>query len=150
MSPGQIADVARVANRYPSIDLSFEVEDEDEVASGDGVTVVVSLQREGDEEQKGAPKVAAPRFPKEKEEGWWLVIGDVGANALMCIKRITLQAKAKVKLDFVAPDPGEYNYKLFLMCDSYLGCDQEYDLPLKVGEAMEESGEEEEEEEEEG
>ena len=150
MSPGQIADVARVANRYPSIDLSFEVEDEDEVASGDGVTVVVSLQREGDEEQKGAPKVAAPRFPKEKEEGWWLVIGDVQANALMCIKRITLQAKAKVKLDFVAPDPGEYNYKLFLMCDSYLGCDQEYDLPLKVGEAMEESGEEEEEEEEEG
>ena len=150
MSPQQIADVARVANRYPSIDLSFEVEDEDEVASGDGVTVVVSLQREGDEEQKGAPKVAAPRFPKEKEEGWWLVIGDVGANALMCIKRITLQAKAKVKLDFVAPDPGEYNYKLFLMCDSYLGCDQEYDLPLKVGEAMEESGEEEEEEEEEG
>ena len=32
-----------------------------------------------------------------------------------------MTAKAKVKLDFVAPDPGEYNYKLFLMCDSMDG-----------------------------
>ena len=66
----------------------------------------------------------APRFPKEKEEGWWLVIGDASTNSLISIKRITLQLKAKVKLDFVAPEPGEYAYKLYLMSDSYLGCDQ--------------------------
>lgn len=52
-----------------------------------------------------------------------------------------------MKLDFVAPEPGEYDYMLYLICDSYLGCDQEYELKLSVGEAAdEESGEEEEEE----
>jgi len=148
MNEAQLADVARVCNRYPNIDLTHEVEDEDEVASGDSVTVLVQLQREGDDEAVRVPKVHAPHFPKEKEEGWWLVIGDVAANSLLCIKRISLQQKAKVKLDFVAPEPGEYNLKLYLMSDSYLGCDQEYELPLKVGEAVSEDEEEDEDEEE--
>ena len=56
MSASQLADVARVCNRYPNIDVSYEVEDADEVASGDTVTVLVNLQREGDEEGR-VPKV---------------------------------------------------------------------------------------------
>ena len=61
---------------------------------------------------------------------------------------MAFQLCCKVKLEFTAPEPGEYAYKLYLMSDSYLGCDQEYDLPLKVGEATsdDEEGEEEEEE----
>jgi len=147
LSAAQLADVARVCNRYPNIDLTYEVEDADEVASGDTVTVLVQLQREGEEEGR-VPKVHAPRFPKDKEEGWWLVVGDVAANSLLCIKRISLQLKANVKLDFTAPEPGEYAYKLYLMSDSYLGCDQEYELKLSVGEATsdDEEGEEEAEE----
>ena len=53
-----------------------------------------------------------------------------------------------MKLDFVAPEAGDYAYTLYLMSDSYLGCDQEYELPLSVGEAEDESeGEDEDEEE---
>lgn len=43
---------------------------------------------------------------QKREEGWWVVIGDPKANSLLSIKRLTLQQKAKVKLDFVAPNPG--------------------------------------------
>jgi hypothetical protein len=35
------------------------------------------------------------------------VIGDPKMNSLLSIKRLTLQQKAKVKLDFVAPSPGK-------------------------------------------
>ena len=49
MTNSQLADVASVCNRYPNIELSFEVEDADEIAAGDAVTVVVSLEREVDE-----------------------------------------------------------------------------------------------------
>jgi len=36
-----------------------------------------------------------------------VVIGDPKMNSLLSIKRLTLQQKAKVKLDFVAPSPGK-------------------------------------------
>ena len=154
MSAAQLGDVARVCNRYPNVDVTYEVEDEDEIASGESVAIVVQLQRETDDDAPPAaagakvPKVHAPHFPKDKEEGWWLVVGDVAANSLLCIKRIALGQRAKAKLEFVAPEPGEYTFKLYLMSDSYLGCDQEYELQLKVGEPLEEeSGEEGEEEE---
>ena len=29
-------------------------------------------------------------------------------------------------------DPGDYNLALYLMSDSYMGCDQEYSIPLTV------------------
>ena len=64
-----------------------------------------------------------------------MVIGDPKANSLISIKRLTLQQKAKVKLDFVAPSPGKHNYVLFYMSDSYCGCDQEYRFHIDVKEA---------------
>ncbi len=49
----------------------------------------------------------------------------------------------KVKLEFPAPEmPGDYNLVLYVMCDSYLGCDQEYEFNICVVPA--EEGEEEE------
>lgn len=61
---------------------------------------------------------------QSKEEQWWLVVGDPDKNSLISIKRTALSHSAKVKLDFPAPSPGEHEYTLYLMCDSYLGCDQ--------------------------
>ena len=45
---------------------------------------------------------------------------------------MTLQSKAKVKLDFTAPAPGSHKYVLYFMCDAYMGCDQEYPFTVKV------------------
>jgi len=35
-------------------------------------------------------------------------------------------------MDFVAPEEGSYNYKLYLMCDSYIGCDQILNFDFNV------------------
>uniref|UniRef100_A0A674NY69 Activating signal cointegrator 1 complex subunit 3 n=1 Tax=Takifugu rubripes TaxID=31033 RepID=A0A674NY69_TAKRU len=71
----------------------------------------------------------------KREEGWWVVIGDPKSNSLISIKRLTLQQKAKVKLDFVAPAMGIHNYTLYFMSDAYMGCDQEYKFGVDVKEA---------------
>lgn len=55
------------------------------------------------------------------------------------------QRKARVKLDFVAPStPGLANLTLYFMCDSYMGCDQEFNIDINVlpGEEAEEDEEE--------
>uniref|UniRef100_A0A673GMM0 RNA helicase n=1 Tax=Sinocyclocheilus rhinocerous TaxID=307959 RepID=A0A673GMM0_9TELE len=127
----QMADVARFCNRYPNIELSYEVADKDNIKSGSPVVVQVQLERE--EEVTGP--VIAPLFPQKREEGWWVVIGDPKSNSLISIKRLTLQQKAKVKLDFVAPVVGVHNYTLYFMSDAYMGCDQEYKFSMEVNEA---------------
>lgn len=75
---------------------------------------------------------------QKREEGWWVVIGDSKTNSLLSIKRLTLQQKAKVKLDFVAPSIGHHNYVLYFMSDAYMGCDQEYKFSISVAKAEEE------------
>ena len=60
--------------------------------------------------------------------------------SLISIKRLTLQQKSKVKLDFVAPtNTGSHNYLLYFMCDAYMGCDQEYAFKISVSEAQSDS-----------
>jgi pre-mRNA-splicing helicase BRR2 len=139
LSAGETRDVAAFCNAYPNVELSFEVVDADQVETGDAVTVVVTLEREADDDGDDAAGAAAaavvyaPKYPKVKHEGWWLVVGNAKTNALLCVKRVALNRKATVKLDFVAPDePGDYALTLYFMCDSYIGCDQEYALELKV------------------
>jgi len=126
----QMDDVARFCNRYPNIDMVFEVEDKDSIYSGKPVVVMVELEREDD--QPGP--VIAPFFPQKREEGWWLVIGEQKTNSLISIKRLTLQQKAKVRLDFIAPSVGSHSYFLYFMSDCYMGCDQEYPFKIAVGE----------------
>jgi len=69
---------------------------------------------------------------QKREEGWWVVIGDVKANNFVSIKRLTLQQKAKVRLEFVAPSAGKHGYTMFFMSDAYMGCDQEYKFSIDV------------------
>ncbi|XP_017773161.1 PREDICTED: putative U5 small nuclear ribonucleoprotein 200 kDa helicase [Nicrophorus vespilloides] len=129
LSDAQMADVAKFCNRYPNIEMSYEVLDKEKIHSGSSVHVAVQLERE--DEVTGP--VIAPFFPQKREEGWWVVIGDPKSNSLLSIKRLTLQQKARVKLDFVAPSPGHHNYTLYFMSDAYLGCDQEYKFTIDVG-----------------
>jgi pre-mRNA-splicing helicase BRR2 len=143
ISDGQMEELAAACNRYPNIEVSYEIANEDEVEAGDSVEMVVQLEREMEDGELGP--VVAPRYPKKKDEAWWLVVGDVKKGTLAAIKRVTLGRKSKVKLEFQAPaDAGKVDYTLFFMCDSYLGCDQEYEFSLDVKEAEDESEEEEE------
>jgi len=95
------------------------------------VEVTVQLEREMEEDEELGP-VVAPFFPRERIEGWWLVVGDPKTNQLVSIKRVSFTRRTKAKLDFTAPAAGNYNYTLYFMCDSFLGCDQEYELQLSV------------------
>ncbi|CAI9118155.1 OLC1v1019682C1 [Oldenlandia corymbosa var. corymbosa] len=134
MSDTQLMDIARFCNRFPNIDLSYDVPNSDNVSPGEVVSVHVTLERDLEGRTEVGP-VDAPRYPKAKEEGWWLVVGDVKNNQLVAIKRVTLQRKSKSRLDFEAPaEPGKKTYTLYFMCDSYLGCDQEYTFSIDVKE----------------
>jgi pre-mRNA-splicing helicase BRR2 len=155
LSPEDMSDVATFCNTYPNIEVEYSIVDESDVETGDAVQMIVTLEREVDEDEDEDPamigQVHAPRFPTKKTEGWWLVIGDKKRNSLLCVKRVVIPEKAKMKLDFVAPDEaGDYALTLYLMCDSYIGCDQEYEFSLSVAQGESDDDDDEEEDEEDG
>merc|ERR1719263_1950184 len=133
LSQSQLMDVARACNRFPCITLEYKVQGQDDLKTGASARIVVRLGRDAMDEENTLGPVFAPYYPKEKEESWWLVVG--GPNsALVAIKRITIaKASVNVKLDVeLGEEAGEFDYKLYLMSDSYQGCDQEYEFKLKV------------------
>ena len=99
MSEQQMSDVATFCNAYPSIDVAFETDASEEVTVGESVTVLVSLQRDVDEEDEeeiaALGEVVGSRYPHKKREGWWLLIGDSSSNTMLTIKRVTIGAASK-------------------------------------------------------
>ncbi|KAL4189933.1 hypothetical protein AMTRI_Chr08g209540 [Amborella trichopoda] len=129
ISDSQLLDISKLGNRFPNIDMSYEILEGEVVRAGENVTLQVTLQRDLDGRSKVGP-VDAPGYSKSNEEGWWLVIGDFKLNQ-----------KSKVKLEFTAlSEVGKKEYILYFMCDSYLRCDQEYNFTVDVKEAMDEDG----------
>ena len=129
LSQKQLADAAAFTNdRYPSLEMSFDVVDPENVEVGVPSPINVTIEREGDEEDDNADvnlKVHAPYFPAPKTENWWLLAGLERTKELCGIKRITLsKKKVQTKIDMILPREGKHEVTLMLVCDSYLGVDQ--------------------------
>ncbi|GKC50504.1 DExH-box ATP-dependent RNA helicase DExH12-like protein [Tanacetum coccineum] len=58
---------------YPNIDLTYDVLDSDNIRAGDNIALMVTIERDLEGRTEVGP-VDAPRYPKTKEEGWWLVV----------------------------------------------------------------------------
>ena len=77
------------------------------------------------------------RFPKPKDEGWFLVLGNVEDNQdLMALKRVPPIRPGKPshqQVSFYSPEKvGRYILTLYLISDACFGLDQQYDIPLEV------------------
>ncbi|XP_077950237.1 activating signal cointegrator 1 complex subunit 3 isoform X2 [Gasterosteus aculeatus] len=96
----------------------------------------VSLRRinTGQQRRKQDSKAQASRFPKAKDEGWFLIVGEVDRRELLAVKRVGyVRQRTAVSVAFYTPErTGKCIYTLYLMSDSYLGLDQQYDIPLNV------------------
>ena len=75
------------------------------------------------------------RFPKPQDEAWFLVLGNVEDNGdLLALKRVnTVRRPTTQQLSFWTPEkPGRMILTLYVMSDSYVGLDQQYDIHLEV------------------
>lgn len=116
MIPSKLSDVAMFCNAYPNIEVVYELSIDGDVPTGQGVTMKVSLSREGDEDEEDTETssaigvVVCPRFPAPKREGWWLVIGDPSSGALLSIKRVVLARDTTVSFNLLVKVYIKFNY----------------------------------------
>ena len=143
----QLAQAAAFTNnKYPNIEIDFKVEDSENVATNSPAYLKITATR-GDEDEDEEPDttVHAPFYPLKKMENWWLVVGDESTKNLLAIKRVTIGKKLETRLEFVPTRVGEQELTLYLMCDSYVGVDQDPTFKITAAEGMEEDEEEDEE-----
>jgi pre-mRNA-splicing helicase BRR2 len=143
----QLAQAAAFTNeKYPNIELDFQVEDPENITSGEPAYLKIKIEREVEEDEEPDTTVHAPFYPGKKMENWWLVVGDEKTKNLLAIKRVTIGRKLDLRLEYIVPTPGEHELTLYLMSDSYVGVDQAPTFTVTAAEGMEEDESEEEEE----
>ena len=156
LSNRQLVEAARFTNeKYPSLELEFEVEDKEDITAGEAARLSVKITREtGDDEEEDEEDEAekdqdvditvhAPFYPIPKVENWWLVIAEEKTKSLLAIKRVTIAKKVfATKLEYVVSTKGQKDLTLYLMCDSYVGVDQSLAFTVDVAEGEEGSEEE--------
>lgn len=122
MDEERLGAVAAFVNAYPSVDVEFKAPED--VDSGQAFSVHVSLESEAE------LNVIAPHYPFPKEVGWWLVIGDTSKN-LHAIKRVQFANQHELDLTLTLEQPGKHDLVLYLMCDTYMGVDQEFEFSVR-------------------
>ena len=92
-----------------------------------------TLRTFADDNDSSVPPVLS-RFPVPHTEEWWIIVGDEQQDKLMGIKRITIPRKGSVKkkIKIALPEEGEgaLALKMYVISDSYRGCDEERDVQI--------------------
>lgn len=127
----------------PSVDISLTIvnsEKTDNIKLDLNSSVATTLQHGSEYEflfsfnRKSADDklaVHSKKFPKKKDESWFLCIGT--GNDLLNIKRIVIRKRTEATVKVTIPKHlGNYTYTVYLLSDSYLGLDQQYEIPLQV------------------
>jgi pre-mRNA-splicing helicase BRR2 len=133
-----IAEIAGFANNYPS-DLEVALVDGAEISckSGQDISLSVSLTLER-EDSDFTVKFKPSRFPCVKEMAWWVLVGNPVDRTILAIKRVNLPSNSssrQVELDFAAPEVSHetsMSLKVYVLCDSFMGCDQELDFSIFI------------------
>uniref|UniRef100_A0A1D1YQG8 RNA helicase n=1 Tax=Anthurium amnicola TaxID=1678845 RepID=A0A1D1YQG8_9ARAE len=76
---------------------------------------------------KHTSRAFTPRFPKVKEEAWWLVLGNVSSSELFALKRVSFSNRLLTRMEL--PSLALTNLqelKLILVSDCYVGFEHEY------------------------
>lgn len=101
-----------------------------EVHAGEEYSLLVNLQRLG---AKTSDHIYC-RFPKPKDEGWFLILGSQETGELLALKRVGYRSsRSSHPLIFHAPTRlGRVIYTIYFISDGYIGLDQQFNVQLEV------------------
>ena len=154
-TPQQIFEMTRFLKHMPNIQIefSFKVQLEDEsvcqvdtnLTSNRTITVhrllpgkehIVEVRLHQMYKRAGVRgnRAETPRFPKPKDEGWWVILGEKNSKSQISLKRVSaIKRVSNISLAFTTPTkPAHHTLSLFLMSDSYIGLDQQYDIHVEI------------------
>ena len=132
-----LVEIVKALEKVPLVEMKYsvtatnhqeEILDREVLEEGGDAIVSVNLRRTN---KYNRQFVSASNFPKPKECSWFLLIGNKATNELLAMKRIAFKRYASKNLQICLPRSFvNEQLSIILMCDSYLGLDQEYEIDL--------------------
>lgn len=102
-----------------------------EILADHEYTLIANIYRMG---SRLSDHMYCPKFPKPKDEGWFMTLGCIENGEVIAMKRVMYRSNTSShQLVFNAPAKlGRLIYTLYLISDGYIGLDQQYQFNFDV------------------
>ncbi|KAI3673352.1 hypothetical protein L6452_39470 [Arctium lappa] len=109
---------------FPRIQVKLKIQGRD-VGSDNNPSLSIRLEKSN---RRKSSRAFTPRFPKLKDEAWWLVLGNTSTSELHALKRVSFMDRLVTRMKLPHTTTSLQGMKLLLVSDCYLGFDQEYSI----------------------
>lgn len=89
---------------------------------------MINIRLEKTNYKQSTSRAFTPRFPKVKDEAWWLILGNVTTSEFYAIKRISFSQRVVTRMELPSTPISLQEVKLIVVSDCYLGFEQEYSI----------------------
>ncbi|KAJ0973942.1 hypothetical protein J5N97_015907 [Dioscorea zingiberensis] len=110
---------------FPRIQVNMRLQKSDNEGSK---PPVLNIKLEKTNFRRSTSRAFTPRFPKVKDEAWWLVLGNFTTSELYTLKRISFSDRTTTRMELPNNSINLQETKLLIISDCYLGLDQEFSL----------------------
>ncbi|KAI4303767.1 hypothetical protein MLD38_039362 [Melastoma candidum] len=104
--------------QFPRIRMKLRLQREDDSSS----TIEIRLEKMN---RRSTSRAFTPRFPKIKDEAWWLVLGNTSSSELYALKRVSFADRLVTRMKLPPALTDMQAVKVMLISDCYLGYEQE-------------------------
>ncbi|KAL5077954.1 hypothetical protein RYX36_016938 [Vicia faba] len=89
---------------------------------------IINIRLEKLNSRRHSSRAFVPRFPKIKEEQWWLVLGNTSTSELYALKRVSFSDHLVTSMKLPPTTANLQDVKVFLVSDCYIGFEQEHSI----------------------
>ncbi|KAH7652348.1 DNA helicase protein [Dioscorea alata] len=110
---------------FPRVQVKLRIQKSD---NEDSKAPVLNIKLQKTNFRRSTSRAFTPRFPKVKDEAWWLVLGNFTTSELYALKRISFSDQITTRMELPSANINLQETKLLLVSDCYLGLEQEFSI----------------------
>lgn len=110
---------------FPRIQMNIKLQKKD-TDGKESLALHIRLQKTNF--NKNTSRAFVPRFPKVKDEAWWLVLGNTSTSELYALKRVSFSDRSISHMELPSNLSSFEGMKLILVSDCYIGFEREYSI----------------------
>ncbi|QCE13990.1 P-loop containing nucleoside triphosphate hydrolase [Vigna unguiculata] len=112
---------------FPHIKVKLKVQRRDRDGDGER-SDILNIRLEKINSRRHSSRAFVPRYPKIKEEQWWLVLANTSTSELYALKRVSFPDHLNTSMKLPSTPANLQGVKLILVSDCYIGFEQEHSI----------------------